>query len=211
MGLYLSGGDATADALLETDAFALLIGMLLDQQVPMERAFSAPAELKARLGGTLDVATVLAIDPETLRRAFSEKPALHRFPSAMADRTALLARTIADRFGGDAAAVWTGATDGADLLKRVRQLPGFGEQKARIFIALLGKRLGLAVPGWQQAAGGFGEPGVYRSVADIDSPEALEQVRAHKRDVKAATKGLQRIDAASPKRAAPKRAGTKRS
>lgn len=195
MALFLSGGDAEADALLETDAFALLIGMLLDQQVPMERAFSAPLALRARLGGTLDVATVLATDPERLRQAFAQKPALHRFPAAMADRTASLARVIEDRFGGDPAAVWTGAADGADLLRRVRQLPGFGEQKARIFIALLGKRLGITVPGWERAAGAFGEPGVFRSVADIDSPDALQRVRAHKADVKAATKQLARLEA----------------
>ncbi|MCU1490159.1 MAG: hypothetical protein JWM85_1564 [Acidimicrobiaceae bacterium] len=189
MGLHLAGEQA-ADQLLENDPFALLIGMVLDQQVPLERAFSAPLALRERLGGELSVRGVAAIDPEQLAAAFSAKPALHRFPGAMAERVQRLAQLLEERFDGDAAAVWTSASDGTELLANVRSLPGFGEQKARIFVALLGKRLGVRPSGWERAAGSFGEPGSFASVADIDSPEALARVREHKRQMKLAAKAL---------------------
>lgn len=185
-------GNAEADALLARDPLALLIGMLLDQQVPMERAFFAPFELSRRLGGELDAARLARTDPEELAAIFASKPALHRFPAAMAQRVQALCSHIVARYGGDAAAVWNDAPDGATLLERVRALPGFGDEKARIFVALLGKRLGVRPPGWEAAAGRFGEPGVYASVADIDGPEALERVREHKRALKVAAKSLRR-------------------
>jgi uncharacterized HhH-GPD family protein len=187
--LYLSG-TAAADTFLAEDPFALLIGMVLDQQVPMERAFSAPYELRTRLNGELSVKGIATMPTDALVAAFSEKPALHRFPAAMAERTQLLARTLLDRFDGDAAAVWERAADGTELMHNVRTLPGFGEQKARIFIALLGKRLGVNPPGWERAAGAFGAAGTFASVADIDGPDALAKVRQHKADVKAAQKSV---------------------
>ena len=192
MPLYLAG-EADADRLLETDAFALLLGMLLDQQVPMERAFSAPAALKRRLGGQLDPHVLHGLEPERLRAAFAEKPALHRFPAAMAARSQQLASQVLERYGGDAAAIWTSAPDAETLFARLRELPGFGDQKARIFVALLAKRLHVRPAGWERVTGSFGEAGVFRSVADIDSPESLEAVRAFKRDQKAARKGLARL------------------
>jgi uncharacterized HhH-GPD family protein len=185
--LHLSQ-DADADRLISEDAFALLIGMVLDQQIPLERAFAAPLELSRRLGTPLEVGQLASIDPAELAAVFSQRPALHRFPAAMADRVGELARLIVARYRGDAASIWTGARDGAELLSRVRELPGFGEQKARIFVALLGKQLGVRPPGWQQAAGRFGEEGTRMSVADIDGPETLAEVRAYKADLKAAAK-----------------------
>lgn len=199
MGLYLSGV-READDLLEKDGFALLIGMVLDQQIPLERAFLSPFDLRNRLGGTLDVRAIAAMDPQVLRAAFSERPALHRFPGSMADRVQQLAREIMERFEGDASTVWTKAADGADLLRRVRSLPGFGDQKARIFVALLAKRLGVRPPGWEKAAANFGQPGSFLSIADIDSAAALERVREHKREVKAAMKGLARLEGADTPR-----------
>jgi uncharacterized HhH-GPD family protein len=187
MSLYLSGDEA-ADDLLTTDPLALLIGMVLDQQVPLERAFRSPYDLQQRLGGSLDVATLAAMDPEALAEVFSDKPALHRFPRAMAARVQELCALIVDRYDGDAAAIWTTAADGKALLANVKALPGFGEQKARIFIGLLGKQLGVRPPGWKQAAGPFGETGSFRSVADIDSPDALAKVRRYKQKMKAAAK-----------------------
>jgi uncharacterized HhH-GPD family protein len=187
MSLYLSGDEA-ADQLLSTDPLALLIGMVLDQQVPLERAFRSPYDLQQRLGGSLDVATLAAMDPEALAEVFSDKPALHRFPRAMAARVQELCALVVDRYDGDAAAIWTTATDGKALLANVRALPGFGEQKARIFIGLLGKQLGVRPSGWRQAAAPFGETGSFRSVADIDSPDALAKVRRYKQKMKAAAK-----------------------
>ena len=186
--LYLSG-TSEADAFLAEDPFALLIGMVLDQQVPMERAFSAPMELRDRLGGELTVGGVAAMPTDKLVAAFSERPALHRFPAAMAERTQLLARVLLERFDGDAAAVWS-VPPTAELMHNVRALPGFGEQKARIFIALLAKRLGVTPPGWEAAAGAFGTPGSFSSVADIDGPDALARVRQHKAEMKAAQKSV---------------------
>lgn len=181
-------GDEDADALLEADPLALVIGMVLDQQIPLEKAFRGPLDLRERLGGRLDAAHIAALPPEQLTAAFTERPALHRFPASMARRVQDVCRAIADDYGGDAAAVWHGAADGADLYARVHALPGFGEQKARIFVALLGKRLGVRPSGWQAAAGRYGEAGTFSSVADIDGPEALARVREGKKAAKAAAR-----------------------
>ena len=181
-------GDETADTLLASDPLALLIGMVLDQQIPLERAFRSPADLKERLGGTLDVGAVAAMDPDELAGLFSIPPALHRFPGSMARRVQELCQLIVDDYGGDAAAAWTTAKDGAELLANIKALPGFGEQKARIFVALLGKQFGVRPPGWEEASAPFGEPGSFRSVADIDSRDALAKVRQYKQQMKAEAK-----------------------
>jgi uncharacterized HhH-GPD family protein len=191
-------GDEVADTLLAEDPLALLIGMVLDQQIPLERAFKSPADLKERLGGTLDVGAVASMDPDELAAIFSVTPALHRFPGSMARRVQELCRVVIDNYGGDAAAVWTSAQDGTQLLANVKALPGFGEQKARIFVALLGKQFAVRPPGWQEASSPFGEPGSFRSVADIDSREALGKVRQYKQQMKA--------DAKATAKAAPKAA-----
>lgn len=183
-------GDNKADEYLVKDPLALLIGMVLDQQVPLEKAFAGPWVLRERLGTELDAAKIAAMSPEELTALFVERPALHRFPGSMAARVQELCRLLVSDYGGKAADVWRTATTGEELFKRVKALPGFGEQKARIFVALLGKQLGVQPPGWQQAAGAFGEPGSLASVADIDSPGALLAVREHKRAVKSAAKQL---------------------
>jgi uncharacterized HhH-GPD family protein len=180
-------GDEAADELLSTDPFALLIGMLLDQQVPMEKAFRSPYDLKERLAGRLDPAEIADYDPEELGRIFARPPALHRFPGSMAARTQALARAIVDEYDGSAAAIWETAESGQELYRRLKALPGFGDQKARIFLALLAKRLGVQPPGWEEAAGPYGADGFY-SVADIVSPETLAKVREYKRAKKAAAK-----------------------
>ncbi len=181
--LYLSGDEA-ADALLTEDPLALLIGMVLDQQIPLERAFKSPFDLQVRLDGRLDAAAIAAMDPDELAALFSAKPALHRFPKSMAGRVQEACAVIVNSYGGDAAAIWSSAADGKELLANLKALPGFGEQKARIFIALLGKQLGVRPVGWEHAAAPFGEPGSFRSVADIDSPGALIKVRQYKQQMK---------------------------
>ncbi|HEY5097272.1 MAG TPA: HhH-GPD-type base excision DNA repair protein [Acidimicrobiales bacterium] len=187
MSLYLSGDEA-ADKLLSTDPLALVVGMVLDQQVPMERAFRSPFDLRERLGRPLDAAALASMDPEALAAVFSERPALHRFPKSMAGRVQAVCGVIVDSYGGDAAAIWTSAADGRELLANVKGLPGFGEQKSKIFIALLGKQLGVRPPGWEKAASPYGDAGSFRSVADIDSPEALAKVRQYKQKTKAKAK-----------------------
>jgi uncharacterized HhH-GPD family protein len=177
-----------ADKLLSKDPLALLIGMVLDQQIPLEWAFKGPHTLKERLGGRLDAAEIASMDPDALVAAFSRPPALHRFPAANAKRVQELCRIVVDEYGGKADRIWKRAGDGADLLGRVKALPGFGEQKARIFVALLGKQLGVDVPGWQEAAGEFGRPRTYLSVADITDPDSLARVRQYKQEKKAAAK-----------------------
>ena len=180
--------DDEANELLSRNALALLIAMLLDQQVPLERAFSAPRDLVRRLGHEPTAEELAGFDPEALAAVFSERPALHRFPKAMAARTQELARLIAEDYDGDAATLWATASSGADLLKRVAALPGFGEAKAKIFVALLGKQLGVRPDGWREAAGPFGDEGSYVSVADITDEESLGKVRSYKQALKAAAK-----------------------
>lgn len=180
--------EPAANELLSTDPLALLIGMLLDQQVPLERAFSAPYDLTRRLGHRPTAEELAGYDPEALAAVFAERPALHRYPTSMAARVQALARLIADRYDGDASRVWRDARDGADLRKRVAELPGFGAQKAQIFVALLGKQLGVRPPGWREAAGPFGAAGSYCSVADISDEDSLARVRAYKQQLKAAAK-----------------------
>jgi uncharacterized HhH-GPD family protein len=177
-------GDADADALLATDPLALLIGMLLDQQVPMEWAFRGPLSLKARLGTNLDAGAIAAMPVDDLVAVFSAKPALHRFPGSMAKRTHALCTHIVEHYDGDAANIWAGAGSGDELLARLSDLPGFGKEKAKIFLALLAKRFGVQPAGWEQAAAPFSDS-TPRSVADIDSPETMARVREWKRAQKA--------------------------
>ncbi|HET8931474.1 MAG TPA: HhH-GPD-type base excision DNA repair protein [Acidimicrobiales bacterium] len=180
-------GDADKDALLVSDPFALVLGMMLDQQIIMEKAFAGPYDLRERLGGRLDPSVIASSDPAVIEGAFRTKPALHRYPAAMAKRAIALATMIVEDYSGDTASIWTGAVDGADLFARVRALPGFGDGKARIFIALLAKRFGVRPDGWADIAGDLADD-TPRSVADIDSPEALERVRAWKKEQKAKAK-----------------------
>ncbi len=177
-----------ADRLLSEDPLALLIGMVLDQQIPLERAFSAPLDLKERLGGRLDLEELASMDPDKLVAVFSVRPALHRFPAANAKRVQELCRLIVDEYHGSPAAIWQTASTGEELFQRIRALPGFGEQKARIFVGLLGKQLGVRPAGWEEAAGRFGETGTYLSVADIVDTDSLGRVRAYKAQIKAAAK-----------------------
>jgi uncharacterized HhH-GPD family protein len=177
-----------ANELLTRSPLALLIGMLLDQQVPLERAFSAPLDLVRRLGHEPTAAELADFDPVALASIFSGRPALHRYPKAMAARVQDLARLIAEEYDGQAAQLWRTAGSGEELLKRVEALPGFGAQKAKIFVALLGKQLGVRPPGWREAAGTFGAEGSHMSVADISDAESLAQVRSYKQELKAAAK-----------------------
>jgi uncharacterized HhH-GPD family protein len=177
-----------ANALLTRSPLALLIAMLLDQQVPLERAFSAPYDMAGRLGHEPQAPELADYDPGALAAVFAERPALHRYPKSMAARVQALCQLIVDRYDGEAARVWNDAADGSDLLKRVSELPGFGPQKAKIFVALLGKQLGVRPPGWREAAGQFGDPHTYYSVADISDDESLSRVRAYKQQLKAAAK-----------------------
>jgi uncharacterized HhH-GPD family protein len=181
--------DAEANELLSRNPLALLIGMLLDQQIPLERAFSAPADLVRRLGHEPTPHELADFSPDELVAIFSQRPALHRFPRAMAGRVQVMARIIVDEYDGDAAAVWTTATSGAELIRRVSALPGFGAAKAQIFVALLGKQLGVRPDGWREASGPFGAEGSYISVADIVDEDSLGRVRSYKQQLKAASKG----------------------
>ncbi|SDF04100.1 uncharacterized HhH-GPD family protein [Blastococcus aurantiacus] len=181
--------DDAADELLGRDPLALLIGMLLDQQFPMERAFAAPRLLADRLGvDALDAAHLAGADPDELTRVFQGPPALHRYPGSMAGRTQELCRLLVERYDGRAENLWGDAPDGRTLLRRLKELPGFGVQKASIFLALLGKQYGVTPPGWREAAGAYGEEGAHRSVADITGPESLAEVRRFKQEQKAAAK-----------------------
>jgi uncharacterized HhH-GPD family protein len=177
-----------ANELLTRSPLALLIGMLLDQQVPLERAFSAPLDLVRRLGHEPTVAELAGFDPGALAAIFSERPALHRYPKAMAARVQDMARLIVETYDGEAEQVWTTAKTGGELLKRVAALPGFGAQKAQIFVARLGKQLGVQPRGWRQAAGKFGAKGSHISVADITDAATLARVRSYKQELKAAAK-----------------------
>ncbi|MHC8609322.1 HhH-GPD-type base excision DNA repair protein [Paenarthrobacter ureafaciens] len=181
-------GDPVADKLLSDDAFALLMGMLLDQQVTMESAFAGPAKIRSRVG-SLDPAVIAGFDPAGFVEVFKETPAVHRFPGSMAGRVQDLARTVYSEWDGDASAIWSkDDPDGPEVLRRLKALPGFGDQKAKIFLALLGKQCGLQAEGWRETAGHYGEEGSYLSVADIVDPESLVKVRASKQAAKAAAK-----------------------
>ena len=159
--------------------------MVLDQQVTIEKAFSSPAELSRRLGGPLDAATIAAMDPDDLAAAFKERPALHRYPGSMAGRVQAVCRVVAEDYGGKADAIWNGARSGEELVGRLRALPGFGDQKSRIFAALLGKQLGVRPEGWREASAPYGGEGTFLSVADIRDPKSLDKVRATKKAMKA--------------------------
>jgi uncharacterized HhH-GPD family protein len=181
--------DPDADALLGRSPLAALVGMLLDQQIPMEWAFKGPATIAQRLGADdLDAHEIAAYGPEAFAALLSGKPAVHRYPGSMAQRIQQLCQYLVEHYDGDAEAVWRDAGSGRELLKRLQELPGFGKQKAQIFLALLGKQLGVRPDGWQEAAGDYGQPGAFRSVADITGPESLAKVRAHKQEMKAAAK-----------------------
>ncbi|MFC9926637.1 HhH-GPD-type base excision DNA repair protein [Streptomyces sp. NPDC127190] len=181
--------DPDADALLGRSPLAALVGMLLDQQIPMEWAFKGPRTIADRLGAEdLDAHDIAAMDPEAFAAVLSEKPAVHRYPGSMAKRVQQLCQYLTEHYDGDAEAVWRGVATGAELRKRLEELPGFGKQKAQIFLALLGKQLGVAPEGWLEAAGPYGEAKSFRSVADITGPESLAKVRAHKQEMKAAAK-----------------------
>ena len=171
--------DPAANRLLETDPLALLIGLVLDQQVKMEKAFSGPYELKGRLGH-LDVRKIAAMDPEKLDAAFRERPALHRFPGSMARRVQAMCQAVVRDYGGDAATVWTLAADGDDLAARIKKLPGFGDMKVKILIAILAKKFGIKPRGWEKRAA------TWHTVADVDSAETMAQAREVKRQMKAA-------------------------
>ncbi|MDQ2756600.1 MAG: Fe-S cluster assembly protein HesB [Actinomycetota bacterium] len=179
--------DPAADEVLSTDAFGLLVGMLLDQQFPMERAFAGPAKVLERFG-TLDPATIAAAEPEAFADLCSTPPAIHRYGRSMAGRIQSLAAVVSSEYAGDAESVWVGAETGADLVTRLKALPGFGDQKARIFAALVGKQLGVTPAGWAQAIGPYAETGSFRSVADVVDEESLQKVRAFKQEAKAAAK-----------------------
>ncbi|MFI0229104.1 HhH-GPD-type base excision DNA repair protein [Streptomyces sp. NPDC017086] len=181
--------DPAADALLGRSPLAALTGMLLDQQIPMEWAFKGPRTIADRLGTEdLDAHEIAATDPEAFAALLAEKPAVHRYPGSMAKRVQQLCQYLVEHYDGDAEAVWRDASSGAELLRRLEELPGFGRQKAQIFLALLGKRLGVAPAGWREAAGAYGEPDTFRSVADITGPESRAKVRAFKQQTKAAKK-----------------------
>ncbi|WP_194410254.1 HhH-GPD-type base excision DNA repair protein [Microbacterium cremeum] len=187
MTLHITG-DAAADRLLTDDPLALLIGMLLDQQVAMETAFAGPLKISER-AGTLDAAAIATFDPDAFVELFKATPAVHRFPGSMAARVQALCAAVEQDWGGDAAAIWRrDEPDGATVLTRLKGLPGFGEQKAKIFLALLGKQYGFTGAGWREASAPYGEDGSFRSVADIVSPESLTRVREHKRAMKSAAK-----------------------
>lgn len=179
--------DPAADQLLTEEPLALLVGMLLDQQVPMKTAFRGPAKLRERLGH-LDSATIAAANPEEFAAVMATPPAVHRFPGSMGGRIQALCQSLVAEYEGRAEAVWETAGSGPELLARLRALPGFGDQKARIFLALLGKQLGVRPTGWREAAGPYGEEGSLRSVADVTSPETLLDVRAYKQAAKAEAK-----------------------
>jgi uncharacterized HhH-GPD family protein len=179
-------GDAHADEVLNESPFALLVGMMLDQQYPMEHAFRGPAKVLDRFG-SIEPAAVAAADPEEFKTLCSTPPAIHRFPGSMAERLQTLAAIVEERYDGHAERIWTEASSGADLLGRVMELPGFGKQKAQIFTALVAKQLGVRPDGWQQAVGDYALDG-YRSVADVVDAASLAKVRAYKQEKKAAVK-----------------------
>lgn len=178
-------GDESANRFISTNPLALVVGMLLDQQVPMERAFAAPYELSQRLDVPFEAEAMAALPVDAIELYFRQPPALHRYPGMMARRVHALCVHVVTCHHGDAAAVWRHAVDGPALFGDIRALPGFGDQKARAFVALLGKQLGVQPPGWEDAAGSYGLPG-YRSVADVTDRESLDRVRTYKRELERA-------------------------
>ena len=183
--------------MLTDSPFALLVGMMLDQQYPMEHAFRGPAKVLDRFG-SIEPAAIAAADPEPFAELCATPPAIHRFPGSMAARLQELARIVIEEYDGDASRIWTDAADGEDLMKRMQALPGFGKQKAQIFVALLAKQLGVRPDGWERAVGAYAEDG-YRSVADVVDPASLQKVRDHKKEMKAARRPRGRVaDAALP-------------
>jgi uncharacterized HhH-GPD family protein len=185
-------GDDTADRILTENPFALLVGMMLDQQYPMEHAFRGPAKVADRFG-SFDPHAIAAADPEQFAALCSTPPAIHRFPGSMAARLQELARIVVEEHDGHAERIWTEAVDGKDLVKRVQALPGFGAQKAKIFVALLAKQVGVRPTGWEQVAGDYALDG-YRSVADVIDPASLQKVREFKKEKKAAAKAAAPTD-----------------
>jgi len=178
--------DPAADQLLSKDPFALVMGMLLDQQYPMEHAFRGPAKLMSRLG-SLDPEAIASADPEEFAAVAATTPAIHRFPGSMAGKVQALARLVVEEYDGDASRIWTEAVSGSDLVKRIQALPGFGRQKAQILAALVGKQLGVRPKGWAEAVGDYGRDG-FRSVADVVDAASLAKVRAFKQEAKRAAK-----------------------
>lgn len=182
--------DDDANRLLTDSPLAVTIGMVLDQQVPMEWAFTGPYTIARRMNATdVDAVGIAETDPEAFVAIMSQKPAVHRFPGSMADRVQKLCRFLVDRYDGDVEAVWRDVDSGSELLRRIGELPGFGKQKSQVFLALLGKRFGVTPPGWREAAGPYGEADVFRSIADVTGPEALEKVRSTKKAAKQKAKG----------------------
>lgn len=175
-------GDAEADSLLAHDPLALLIGMLLDQQFPMERAFYGPYLLSKRLGEPLDAGRLASVDPDRLEVIFKGPPAIHRFPGAFARRTQDMCAFVVERYGGDTSQLWSTASSGTELQSRLQELPGFGAAKARIFVGVLGKRMGVRPPGWEEAAADW------PSIADVAVWEDIFSLRQQKREMKAAQK-----------------------
>ncbi|WBP94791.1 Fe-S cluster assembly protein HesB [Mycolicibacterium neoaurum] len=180
--------DPDADALLESNPFALLVGMMLDQQIPMEVAFAGPKKIADRIGD-VDARVIADYNPDEFTALCSETPAIHRFPGSMSTRLQALAQAIVDEYDGDVSRLWTeGDPDGTEVLRRLKRLPGFGDQKARIFLALLGKQYGVTPKGWRTAAGDYGKAGTHMSVADVVDADSLQEVRAYKKKMKAAAK-----------------------
>ncbi|NNN18696.1 MAG: Fe-S cluster assembly protein HesB [Acidimicrobiaceae bacterium] len=176
-----------ADKLLSNSPLALLIGLVLDQQITLEKAFTAPLLLSQRLGEKLDAKNIASLDPVRLEQIFAAKPALHRYPASMAKRVQEVCTVIATDYGNNTSQLWQNAKDGKELYGRIKKLPGFGDMKARIFVALLGKQLGVDIPGWREVSQPFGEPGTFRSLADITDPDSLLKVREFKAEMKAKT------------------------
>jgi uncharacterized HhH-GPD family protein len=181
-------GNADADQLLTDNPLALMLGMLLDQQVPMGWAFRGPFTLQERLGGSLDAEAIAALGPDKVEAIFRDKPAMHRYPGSMGKRTYALCAFVVEHYDGDAGAIWRDAPSGQEVYRRLRELPGYGEEKAKIFLAILGKRLGQAAPGWEEAAAPFSDA-TPRSVADVGSAESLARVREFKKARKAQKRG----------------------
>jgi uncharacterized HhH-GPD family protein len=182
---------AEANALLDRDPLAVVVGLTLDQQITMEKAFTSPWVLVERVGYEPTATELAEFDPEALIAIFAQPPALHRFPKAMAARVQEVCRVLVDQYGGDAAALWRDVPDGAELYRRIFALPGFGKQKAQILVALLGKQCGVQPSGWRAAAGGYGEEDSYKSVADIVDEESLAKVRSYKKQIKAEARAAQ--------------------